>query len=902
MGKIFATYCMMNALSVEPPVKCDPENLPVTKELRRIRGILSESRNLVLTASPGAGKTTIVPPALMNESWLQGRRIVMLQPRRVAALNSARRMAYLNGSPLGSIVGYQVRFDRKISRETRIEVLTEGLLTRRLQSDSMLEDVGLLIFDEFHERSIHADLGLAMAREIQTTVRPDLRIMVMSATFDPEPVAKFLGDCPILICPGFLYPVDISYDMPASNSNIPKAAARCIKKILLESASAGEIPEKARHPGVFRVSTPSVDDILVFLPGAGEIYRTMKILEEEGCSNYARFVPLHGSLPLEKQDEALRPKGKRKVILSTNIAETSLTVEGVTAIVDSGWCRMLELDPAVGLEKLELRRISRASADQRAGRAGRLCSGKAVRLWAESDNVLLAGETVPEIRRTDLTGVVLELAAWGKNDPMNFGWFEPPSLSSVRSAQRLLNLLGALDSEYRITELGKKMAAVPTSPRLSLLLSVAEKYGVRKEAADVAALISERDIIAFSDKPKNSRTVGRSDIFHRLDLLDLARKREFRDDSIDGRVDFRAAFHVDKTSRHLLQQAEKCFDKSGFTNNGPSDRETSLLKAIVAAYPDRIAGKRAKSSAGDTSRYLMVGGRGMRLSETSVVRNSDLIVAVAVDAAGKGETNEGTIKWASHVEPAWLEELFPRLLRCEREIFFDASRKKVAVRRRKIFIDLPLTEIEENIGESDAEAAERLLAKHALKDIDSAFDFNDEYLQLTFRLQLVQKCGNTLQLPDINDEWWHRNISCIVAGYKSFEDLRALSLKRIIESELSYKQKQMLDRLVPERIEVPSGSNIRLKYQKDGPPVLAVKLQEMFGLLESPKILDGTRPVLIHLLSPAGRPLQVTQDLANFWKSGYQQVRKEMRGRYPRHPWPEDPFTALPQRGVKKKS
>lgn len=845
---------------------------PISETIPDIRRALADGRNLVLTAAPGAGKTTIVPLALLDEDWLSGRRMLMLQPRRVAALASARRLASLHGTRLGETIGYQVRFDRRIGPATRLEVLTEGLLTRRLQTDPFLEGVGLVIFDEFHERSLQADLGLAMAREIQQTVRPDLRILVMSATLDSAPVQRFLSPCPALEGKGFLHPVTRIWLSKSPGTDICRTAADAAIREL------GNDPLKG--------------DMLLFLPGAGEISRTQDLLAESPATRDVSLVPLHGSLPLDRQDEALKPSGKRRIIISTNIAETSLTIEGITSVIDSGWCRLLRLDPQTGLEKLQLERISKASADQRAGRAGRLGPGRVLRLWAEPDQYLLPDSTPAEIQRVDLAGILLTVAAWGKSDPTAFGWFEAPPAPAIAAAIELLKTLGALDRSGRITGLGTRMAELPAAPRLARMLIFAAEHGVTREGADLAAILGERDIAVRSSE-RETRIVTRSDLLLRLDLLEEARAAGFRGGS--DRTDMRAAATADRVASQLSAMTAGLAKKSAPASARGTERENLLLRTILAGYPDRVARKRPESG----TQFRMVGGRGLVLSPACSVRDEELITVPSADAAtGRGVGNEALIRWASAVEPAWLVELFPYAVQTERDVFFDSEKQAVVARRRKRYLDLPLEETVTHIVPEEQEAASRLLAAEAARDPRKAFAWPEEFDQFLFRLDLLRSAVPEHQLPAIDSAWWSAYLPDISLGSRSFAELRRLDLYKEVTSRLTHRQRQAIELLVPEKLQVPSGSRIRLDYQAKGPPILAVKLQELFGLTESPKILDGRVPVLVHLLSPAGRPLQITQDLRSFWLNAYPALRREMRGQYPRHPWPEDPFTAVPTRRV----
>jgi ATP-dependent helicase HrpB len=893
-------------------------DLPIAGELPRIRAALAGNANLVITAPPGAGKTTIVPLALLEEPWLAERNIILLQPRRVAALTCARRMAALHGSPVGRTVGYQVRFQRCLSRDTRIEVLTEGLLTRRLQTDPLLEGVGLLIFDEFHERSLHADLGLALSREIQREVRPDLRLIVMSATLSTDPVARFLGDCPVVASTGFLFPVTCTYVGKKPTGPLWESAAAAVRRTLADDRTSG--------------------DILVFLPGAGEIARTRDLLEEAGVGERCDLLPLHGSLSLDQQEAVLRPGNRRRVILATNIAETSLTIEGITTVIDSGWGRTLRLDPHTGLERLVLERITRDSSEQRAGRAGRLGPGQAIRLWPESEQAWLTAHADPEIRRVDLAGVVLELAAWGVRDPIAFGWFDPPPSPALTVARTLLARLGAIDAAGNITPLGRQMARLPVNPRVARMLLAAGEIGLLNAGADLAALLSERDL--FKRTPGlpgsgpgpgsgsvSSITTAACDLFSRLDALERWRRGGKR--SSDPFIDTRAAQAIDRTADQLrgilehLAPSDPSLTSSASTDGGPRQapnhrlgpgprtvpcpegsglmpvREERLLRLLLLGFPDRVGRRRDTGRQGESDpTYVLVGGRGMRLAPACVVRDAPLVLALSADADGRGGA-DGLIHQAARLEPVWLSELFPADLVSRRVAVFDEARGTVLVRRQQLFHDLVLEDAQVEAVPEDRPAIEQALVAAAVRNPRKALAISDEDDQFLWRVALYRRHFPDRGWPLVDEDWLRSQIPALALGARRWSDLRRQSVREIVAASVSHQERRRFEAAVPEHLVVPTGSRIRLRYQSDGPPILAVKLQEMFGSATSPMVCEGRERVVVHLLSPAARPLQITQDLAGFWRDGYQSVRAEMRGRYPRHPWPEDPASAPPQRGVK---
>jgi ATP-dependent helicase HrpB len=762
------------------------------------------SGGCVVRAPTGAGKTTRVPPALLGA--VQGR-IVLLEPRRVAARAAARRMAAENGWRLGREVGYQIRLDRKFSDETRILVVTEGILTRMLQDDPTLGGTGAVILDEFHERSIHADLALAMTRHVRSEVRPDLSIVVMSATIDPAPLSAYLGDCPVIDAQGRSHPVEILHlDRPTSHP-------------LLEPLDDGvdHLVERTRG------------DVLVFLPGVVEIHRAQRRLARLERGGRIRLMPLFGSLPAEAQDAVLEPSQGRKVVLATNVAETSVTIPGITAVLDAGLVRMPAYDPSVGLDRLELGRISRASADQRAGRAGRTAPGICLRLWTRAETEHMQAEDVPEIRRIDLAGPVLDLLAWGE-DPSTFCWLDPPPEDAVRRALELLSLLGAV-RDGRITDLGRTMARIPAHPRLARLVVEGHGTGRLAEACREAARLSEPDGAVDRESDQLRRIAGR--------ILGKERARAVDD---------------------------------------------ALPRAILAAYPDRVARRRAAGS----ERGVMVGGRGVRLGPQVTDVDSELFACVDIDAGRRGERSEALVRRASEVLAAWLP---PGHITGKTEHLLEDGR--VRARQHTLYMDLVISERSVGIEPEEASA---LLVEAAARDPDRALELGAEPVRtFLMRARFASLHVPELGLPVLDSEHIGSLLPLVCAGRSSLDEIRGAALVEMIRGTLTHEQAQGLDREAPERIQVPSGTRIRLDYAPEI-PVLAVRIQEMFGTRETPRIARGRVAVMLHLLAPNMRPQQVTQDLASFWTSTYPEVRKELRGRYPKHAWPEDPLTAAPSR------
>ena len=772
--------------------------LPIDDYIPAIVSAVRSRRALILSAAPGAGKTTRVPPALAGDGP-----VIVLQPRRVAARSMARRIADERGWTLGREVGWHVRFERKFSGDTRVLFATEGILTIRLQQDPLLSDFRTVILDEFHERSIHADLGLALARQAWRA-RDDLRLVVMSATLQADPLAAFLGGCPQIAVPGRLHPLDVDY-----RPSQPIAAAAA---------------ELARETD---------GSLLCFLPGAPEINRALP--DVRAVVGGVDVLPLHGSLPADEQDRAIAGDSRRRVILATNIAETSLTVPGVSVVIDTGLHKIARYDEDRGIDSLALERIPADSAEQRAGRAGRLGPGRVRRLWDQADRLRAHGDA--EIHRVDLSDAVLDILAWG-GDPLAFEWFDPPDAGRIAAALRLLEQLGAIRAG-RVTAIGERMKRLPLHPRLARV--VIEADGTR-EAALACALLSERHSSARHPATTSS------------DLLSA--------------VDDERALppHVRDVARRLHDLASS---SGGSARPGAPEagREAAFLRAIFAGYPDRVARRRAPGS----PKFLLASGHGAVLGRESGVREAEFIVAVDVQAARRGETAEATIRLASAIDAAWLNDGPAAddacgLLRTEVVHWFDEAGARVRAVERESYGAIA---IGERPAAVDPEVAAPLLASAFL-----ARGWSEGDAQLLRRLRFAGVDVDPVAL-----------VAAAAAGRRA---LGEIDLAGAIDWQLS----RQLDRLAPETLVVPSGRSTRLQYQEDGSVVAAVKLQELFGLAESPRLGPEHQPVVFELLAPNGRPMQTTRDLRSFWDTTYQEVRKELRGRYPRHPWPDDPWTA----------
>jgi ATP-dependent helicase HrpB len=844
--------------------------LPIDEALPELRQSLAAHQAVVLQAPPGAGKTTHVPLALLNEPWLAGRSILMLEPRRLAARAACARMAQLLGEAAGQTIGYRIRFDSKVSAQTRIEVLTEGILTRRLQTDPELKNVGLVIFDEFHERHLHADLALALCLDSQKALREDLKILVMSATLDGAAVSKLLSDAPIVTSHGRSYPVDIHY--------LPRDTDAPLPQIVCDSVMGA----LEQHEG----------DVLVFLPGAWEIRRTQELLQAR-LGSRAELFPLYGDLPWEAQDRAIQPSaGRRKIVLATPIAETSLTIEGVRVVVDGGFARVPQFDPGSGLSRLTTVRISRASSEQRAGRAGRLAPGVCYRLWSETTQRGLVPQSLPEIRGADLAPLALELAAWGVRNARTLSWLDPPPEAAMNQARELLVELDAMDAEGRITETGRAMARLPLHPRLSHMLFAAQQLGQGALACDIAALLSERDIL--SGEARRS-----ADFVQRVEALHAFR-RNGRAGAQSHQADANACTRVNQAAQQFQRLHASA---SRMQNNSPLPRErggegqgegAGLLLAL--AYPDRVALARTPGEA----RYLLASGRGARLHESEMRLRQPCIVAASLDA---GET-EGLIYSAAPLDMDALREHLAAHIRLDDVVRWDAQQQVVIARREERFGALVLDG--KPLAKADPEKIRAAMLEGIRRLGIEALPWTREAREWQTRVLSLRQWSPDENWPDVSDavlsetlaEW----LGPYLDGMSRRDHLARLDLLSILKARLDWDMGRRLEEGAPTHLEVPSGSHLRLAYVPGESPVLRVKLQEMFGLADTPRVAWGKIPVTLHLLSPAQRPIQVTQDLRGFWERTYPEVKKELKGKYPKHPWPDNPWTAVATRRAKRRS
>ncbi len=834
------------------PERSDSD-LPVASELERIVAA-ARSGCVVVTAPPGSGKTTLVPPALLDDGDAGG--VILVQPRRLAARAIARRLAHLRGGTVGKEVGYQVRFDCQASPQTRLLVVTTGILLRRLLDDADLPGVATVVLDEFHERTIEMDLALGMLCRIRQTIRPDLRIVVMSATLATERIAEYLGNCPVIHAEGRMYPVQIRHLPRRDLRPLPQQVASAVGLALRET------------PG----------HVLVFLPGVGEIVRCRDELAPVANGQDLDLLVLYGDLPAEDQDRVLAPGPRRKVILATNIAETSLTIDGVTAVVDSGQARQMRMNPAVGIPKLERVPISQASADQRAGRAGRTGPGTCWRLWDAASHRARPVAEPPEIRRGDLGEVCLMLAAWGEPQVLDFPWLDPPTSDAMDSAFALLTMLGAIAQNRQVTTIGHQLVRLPTHPRLARLILAGGESGVLRETALTAALLSERDpfrVVDRGNRPPQDRRArrSRSDLADRVAAL-LAWHRGEAAAYPDLVCNPAAAHHVFRVADQLLELAAP----------SPSSRtatdDMALLRSLLTAFPDRLATLRS----GSHDRGRMVGGRGVRLDECSHVRGEPLFLCLDLqDAPG-----EARVRLASAVERDWLPE---GSLMQRDELFFNPTRGHVEARRRTYWYDLLLEETPTAITDSDAAAA--ILAQHARPCLDRVLD-DEESAAARFRarVQWLAEVMPDLDLPHLTNDAIADRLKAICQGLRSLEEVRNVPWVAHLQAIVGHHRLFEIDQLAPERIEVPSGNRLAITYQRHGAAVLSVRIQEIFGWQTSPRLAAGRRPLVLQLLGPNHRPQQVTDDLESFWRNTYPVIRKELRRRYPRHAWPDDPLTS----------
>jgi len=828
-------------------------SLPILAIAQELDETLNQHHAAVLEAPTGAGKSTLVPLILYTAGWLREQRLVMLEPRRLAARAVATRMAHILGEAVGQTVGYRMRLDTKIGRDTRIEVVTEGILGRMLNDDPALEGVGLVIFDEFHERSLSADLGLALCLDAQKNIRSDLRLLVMSATLDGESVARLMGHAPRITSSGRAFPVEVRY-AKRRPENLDREVAATVRRALTEDTG----------------------DILVFLPGAAEIHRLHRNLTETQLPPCTAVLPLFGDLSQSQQDLALATPaaGHRKIILATSIAETSLTIEGVRIVVDSGVSRRPRFDPASGMSRLDTMAVSLASAEQRRGRAGRVEAGVCYRVYTQASERELLASTPPEILETDLSPLALELACWG-TQANALSWLDPPPPAHLSQANDLLKLLGALDTTGRVTAAGQTMARMGMHPRLSRML-MAARGPAKALAAQLAALLSDRDLVKGQSGNRDS------DLGKRVDLLN--------GHAVVG-------LEADRSTLERVRRLSSTWQRASVMPDAlsvaPAIAVPDIGLLLACAYPDRVARRRA-----ETNRYVLANGRGATFQTVDSLSQQEFLVIATVD----GGDRDARIQLAAALDKSLLLKHFKESIIVKDRIEWDRRQSAVVAKRERCFGELVL-EDSALTGISASATVEAMLAGIAEMGLNclpwtsTATSFRDRVLFL----RTIDTESGTVTWPDLSDaalmdtlaDW----LSPYLEGISRRDHLSKLNLTNILKNNLDYAQQKLLDKLAPTHLTVPSGSQIPIDYTADG-PMVSVRLQELFGLHTTP-LIAGKAPLTIELLSPARRPVQVTRDLSSFWNRGYVEVKKELKGRYPKHYWPDNPLVAQATARVK---
>ncbi|MEO8843089.1 MAG: ATP-dependent helicase HrpB [Kofleriaceae bacterium] len=841
--------------------------LPIDDVLPQVIAAVTATRTCVLVAAPGAGKTTRVPGALLDAGIIEGS-IVVLQPRRLAARLAATRIASERGVELGGEVGYQVRFDRKVSARTRIELVTEGVLTRRLLGDPDLRGVGCVVIDEFHERHLDGDLALALVARLRAR-RPELALLVMSATLDAEPVAAFLGAAPIVRSDGRTFPLTIEHLAQPDDRHLGKQISAAVRQLAQHQQLDG--------------------DVLVFLPGTGEIRRCAEDLEDAARTFDLAVLPLHGDLTADEQDAAVRPATRRKVILATNVAETSVTIDGVTAVIDSGLARLARFSPWSGIPSLEIEPVSRASCAQRAGRAGRTRPGHVVRLYTKHDHDTRRAFEAPEVERADLAGAALELYGAGLAGLGALRWFEPPPPAAVRAAEDVLQRLGAV-KDGAITELGRRILRFPVHPRVGRMLCECEARGVAREGCVIAGLLGVRELrLARRGRDATAQLSSPSDLIDDLDAFLDARAGGLRPDRLRrDNLDIATAFAVDRAAKQLERIVD--LSKRPPADDAAMDRELQI--AILTAYPDRVGRRRAPRS-----NEIVFGGSGGSgtLAPSSSVLDPELVVAVDVAETGaRGQAQRGPasrvqIRRASGIDASWLLDLYLDRVEERDELVWNAERQRVERIQQMTYDGLSIDEQRDVEGARRAgHAAAQLLAKQALAAGIERFVDKDALADWRARITFVAKTAPETGIVAPTDDALAEVIATAADGCISFAELREANLLELLDAQLGDKR-SLVQRLAPTHLTLPRRGRVQIHYELDQPPWLASRMQDFFGLARAPSIGDGRVPLVLHLLAPNQRPVQVTTDLPGFWVKHYPALRKQLMRRYPRHPWPEDP-------------
>ncbi|MFN0124661.1 MAG: ATP-dependent helicase HrpB [Blastocatellia bacterium] len=846
--------------------------LPIDSLLPEIVSVLRSAQNLVIEAPPGAGKTTRVPPALLRPDIAGDGEVWVLEPRRLAARMSARRVAGEMGERLGETVGYQVRFEEISGPRTRLRFLTEGVLTRRLLSDPQLARVAVVILDEFHERHLQADMALALLKRLQQTTRPDLKLIAMSATLDAAPVAAFLDDCPVLRSEGRRFDVAIEHAPRHDERPLELQVAEAVKKVIAEHG-----PDS---------------DMLVFLPGAAEIRRAMAACDKPAKEAGLLLLPLHGDMPAAEQDRVVQPADRPKIILSTNVAESSLTIDGVTVVIDAGLARMASHSPWSGLPMLQTGRISKAAAAQRAGRAGRTRPGRCLRLYTAQDFAARPDYETPEIRRADLAEPLLELHAAGINDPAVFTWFEAPATPAIEAAENLLQRLGAIDGGGAISETGRRMLRYPAHPRQARLLVEARDRGVFGPACAIAALLGERDIRqgnvmrnAGGSARSSGAAASGSDLLRLLDLFDEAARTGFAPDKLRALgLDAGAVQAVERVRRQLAGSGKYALHAD----------DDALLLSILTGYPDRVARRRGK---GDPELLLSTGGAAT-LGRDSVTQTAEFVVAVDIEErreTGRRAAGAVMIRLASEIRADWLLDLYSDRISEVTDATWNAQSERVEASSRLLYDQLVIDE-SRNVRAAGPVVAQKLAEAARQAGLRKFLD-EDDLANLLARIAFVARTFPEAGITPLTPDNAKNALEGLCENRRSFAELRQAfaggEFHHALQSRLTPEQTALIARMAPERVSLAGRRNVRVHYETDRAPWIASRMQDFFGMTAGPVIASGRVPLVLHLLAPNQRPVQVTTDLAGFWQRTWPQTRRELMRRYPRHAWPEKPMSSM---------
>lgn len=863
--------------------------LPIDEVRNELLRALSDHRNVALIAPPGAGKTTRIPSAIVDAKLSEGGCVYVLEPRRLAARMAATHVARARGQNVGESIGYEVRFDRKISATTRIRFVTEGVLLRKLARDPRLSEARVVVIDEFHERHLAGDLALALVRGLQRSHRPDLHIAVMSATLDPGPVARFLGDCPIVTSRGRAFPVDIQYPEPGrfdGDTPLEHKVATAVRR------ACRELPE---------------GDVLVFLPGAAEIRRCMSRCADFARSRELLLLPLHGDLPAAEQDRAVARQPARKVIFATNVAETSITIDGVVCVIDSGLARVARHSPWSGLPTLRVEPISRASAAQRAGRAGRTRAGICVRLYHQHDHDHRRPFDTPEIQRADLADAALLLHAWGVSQLDRFDWFESPPIAAIRAADALLLRMAAIDDSGTLTDIGREMMRFPVHPRHARLLVEAERCGVARQACTLVSLLGQRELRQHrrTDVRGGAHTAtvdvvsGPSDVLEDMDAIERlgTRDRNARRARAAG-LDPSVLFAVERAAKRLRRIVREA--PSAKKPSTEIDEERTLLKVTLAGYPDRVAKRRHK----DSTQLLLAGGGGASLSPSSVVTQAEFLLALDIQERTTGHRSSVRVHRASKIDPMWLFDAYIDQIQEQDELVWNSGTRRVEHMSRLSYDGLLIDETRDPAGwRRDPDTAAALLANAALALGIERFIDSNELNVWRARIAFAASVDDTMTETALSDEDLTVALQQACFGLSSLKELEQISLITRLVANLNRSERECLDRLAPTHVQIPGRKRVPVNYEFARSPWIASRLQDFFSLNAGPTVGGGRTPLVLHLLAPNRRAVQVTSDLSSFWSKHYPKLRRQLMRRYPKHAWPDDPkhSSPPPQRSKSKR-